>query len=100
MMMMMGMPKHTWARIHPRIPVSVSGDRPARVDLVKIATNDTHDDDDDDDDEIMGGVIQGVQYQDNWDNLLKRKKAAFQLEVCLSKRIKKVTTVAGVRNLC
>ena len=33
------------ARIHPRIPVSVSGDRPAPVTLVKIATNNGHGDD-------------------------------------------------------
>ena len=78
----MRMPKQTRGCIHPRIPVSVSGDRPACVNLVKIATNNALYDDGDD--KIMGGVVQGLQYQDNWGNLLKRKKAAFQLEVCLS----------------
>ena len=62
-MMMMRMPKQTRARIHPGIPVSVSADRPARVNLVKIATNNALYDDGDD--KIMGGVVQGLQYQDN-----------------------------------
>ena len=41
----------------------------------------------------MGPVKKQAIKKDNWVRLLKRKKAAFQLEVHLSKRIKKVTTV-------
>ena len=44
------------ARIHPRIPVSVSGDRPAPVTLVKIATNNGHGDDHDGDEIMSSGT--------------------------------------------
>ena len=40
------MSNHTRMASHPsRVPVPVSGERPARVTLVKIASNNAHDDD-------------------------------------------------------